>query len=72
MSRLVDKDLYSIEIKKAISKEITQREAGIKLKISDRQVRRIIASYKVSGNELLLIRFMKSMAINMAYPCKVN
>lgn len=62
MSKLVDKDLYSIEIKKAINKEITQREAGIKLKISDRQVRRIIASYKVSGNELLLIRFMKSMA----------
>mgnify|MGYP002520643437 CR=1 FL=1 len=54
MPKLIEKDLYSIEIKKAINKEITQHEAGLKLGISDRQVRRIIANYKIYGDKIFV------------------
>ena len=40
MSKLVDKDLYSSIIKKVIAKELTQKEAALKLEISDRMVRK--------------------------------
>ena len=54
MSKLVDKDLYSSVIKKVISKELTQKEAALKLEISDRQVRRIIVKYKTIGEEAFI------------------
>ena len=41
MAKTSDKELYSETIKKVISKELTQKEAAIKLGISDRQVRRL-------------------------------
>lgn len=54
MAKLVDKDLYSSVIKKVISKELTQKEAALKLEISDRQVRRIIVKYKTIGEEAFI------------------
>lgn len=49
MVKLIDKELYSETIKKVISKEMTQKEASLKLNITDRQVRRIISNYKNIG-----------------------
>ena len=49
MAKISNKELYSEIIKKVISKELTQKEAAIKLGISDRQVRRIIIKYKNIG-----------------------
>lgn len=54
MVKLVNKDLYSCIIRKAINKEITQREASIKLGISDRQVRRLVAKFKTIGEEAFI------------------
>ena len=36
MVKLIDKELYSTTIKKAISKEITQKDAAQKLEITER------------------------------------
>ena len=36
MVKLVDKELYAAIIKKVINREITQKEAAIKLEITDR------------------------------------
>ena len=49
MAKVSDKELYSETIKKVISKELTQKEAALKLGITDRQVRRIITKYKDIG-----------------------
>lgn len=49
MAKLTDKELYSEIIKKVISKDLTQKEAAIKLEITDRQVRRLIVKYKNMG-----------------------
>ena len=54
MAKLDDKDLYSSIIKKVIAKELTQKEASLKLEISDRQVRRIIVKYKTIGEEAFI------------------
>lgn len=51
MAKISNKELYSEIIKKVISKELTQKEAAIKLGISDRQVRRIIIKYKNIGED---------------------
>ena len=45
MAKISDKELYSEIINKVIYKELTQKEAAIKLGITDRQVRRIIKKY---------------------------
>ena len=39
MVKVSDKELYIETIKKVISKELTQKEAALKLAITDRQVR---------------------------------
>ena len=49
MAKVSDKELYSEIIKKVISKELTQKEAALKLEITDRQVRRLIIKYKRMG-----------------------
>ena len=51
MAKLSDKELYSEIIKKVISKELTQKEAAVKLGISDRQVRRLVTKYKDIGED---------------------
>ena len=51
MAKVSDKQLYSETIKKVISKELTQKEAALKLGITDRQVRRIIIKYKDIGED---------------------
>ena len=51
MAKTSDKELYSETIKKVISKELTQKEAAIKLGISDRQVRRLIIKYENMGED---------------------
>ena len=49
MVKLVDKELYSETIKKVLSKDLTQKEAGLILDITDRQIRRLITKYKNMG-----------------------
>ena len=51
MAKTSDKELYSETIKKVISKGLTQKEAAIKLGISDRQVRRLIIKYENIGED---------------------
>ena len=51
MTKLINKDIYAETIKKVIAKELTQKEAAIKLEITDRQIRRIIVKYKSIGDE---------------------
>lgn len=51
MAKLSCKELYSKTIKKVISKELTQKEAALKLGITDRQVRRLITKYNNMGDE---------------------
>ena len=49
MANLTNKDLYAETIKKVIAKELTQKEAALKLEITDRQVRRLINKYYKEG-----------------------
>ena len=61
MSKISNKELYSEIIKKVISKELTQKEAEIKLGISDRQVRRISIKYKNIGEDAFVHKNLKKM-----------
>lgn len=54
MGKIIDKDLYITIIKKVMAKELTQKEAAIKLEITDRQVRRLIANYKMIGDDAFI------------------
>lgn len=60
MAKLTDKDLYSSTIKKVIAKELTQKEAALKLEITDRQVRRLIDKYKDRGDEAFIHKNVKN------------
>ena len=51
MVKLVDKELYSETIKKVLSKDLIQKEAGLILDITDRQIRRLITKYKNMGED---------------------
>lgn len=51
MVKLVDKELYSETIKKVLSKDLTQKEAGLILDITDRQIRRLITKCKNMGED---------------------
>lgn len=51
MVKLVDKELYSETIKRVLSKDLTQKEAGLILDITDRQIRRLITKYKNMGED---------------------
>ena len=51
MVKLVDKELYSETIKKVLSKDLTQKEAGLILDITDRQIHRLITKYKNMGED---------------------
>lgn len=51
MVKLVDRELYSETIKKVLSKDLTQKEAGLILDITDRQIRRLITKYKNMGED---------------------
>ena len=51
MAKLSNQELYSTTIKKVVNKELTQKEASIKLGISDRQIRRIVTKYKKIGDD---------------------
>jgi len=51
MVKLVDKELYSETIKKVLSKDLTQKEAGLILDITNRQIRRLITKYKNMGED---------------------
>lgn len=54
MAKLEQAELYSSIIKKVIAKEMTQKAAAIKLEISDRQVRRLIAKYNEIGENAFI------------------
>lgn len=54
MKKLINKDLYSSIIKRVIDKELTQKEAALKLGITDRQIRRLITKYKSMGDDAFI------------------
>lgn len=60
MGKLIDKDLYSSTIKNVIAKELTQKDAALKLEITDRQVRRLIVKYKTLGDEAFIHKNVKN------------
>ena len=60
MAKLIDKDSYCETIKKVINKELTQKEAALKLEITDRQVRRLIVKYKNIGDEAFIHKNIKN------------
>ena len=60
MAKLIDKDLYCETIKKVINKELTQKEAALKLEITDRQVRRLIVKYKNIGDDAFIHKNSKN------------
>jgi hypothetical protein len=60
MAKLINKDLYSSIIKDVISKRLTQKEAALKLEITDRQVRRIIIKYKDIGENAFIHKNIKN------------
>lgn len=51
MAKLSNQELYSTTIKKVVNKELIQKEASIKLGISDRQIRRLVTKYKKLGED---------------------
>ena len=54
MVKLINKDLYYETIKKVIEKELTQKQAALKLEITDRQVRRLIIKYYNDGENAFI------------------
>ena len=54
MGKLINKDLYCEIIQKVIEKEITQKQAALKLEITDRQVRRLINKYYKEGEDAFI------------------
>ena len=68
MAKLSDKELYSEIIKKVISKELTQKEAALKLGITDRQVRRIITKYNDIGEDAFIHKNVGKPSHNKKIP----
>ncbi len=68
MVKLIDKDLYAETIKKVIAKEITQKQAALKLEITDRQVRRLIVKYKNNGDEAFVHKNANKPSNNKKIP----
>ena len=64
MVKLIDKDLYAETIKGVINKELTQKEAALKLEITDRQIRRLIVKYKNIGTEAFVHKNAKKLSNN--------
>ena len=54
MTKLIYKDLYYETIQKVIEKELTQKQAALKLEITDRQVRRLIIKYYNDGENAFI------------------
>ena len=67
MTKLINKDLYAETIKKVISKELTQKEAALKLEITDRQVRRLINNFYKEGENAFIHK-----NINNKYAKKIS
>ena len=67
MGKLINKDLYIETIKKIINKELTQKEAALKLEITDRQIRRLINEYYVDGEDAFIHK-----NINNKYAKKIS
>ena len=68
MAKLSDKELYSEIIKKVISKELTQKDAALKLGITDRQVRRIITKYNDIGEDAFIHKNVGKPSHNKKIP----
>ena len=72
MAKLSNKELYSEIIKKVVSKELTQKEAGLQLGISDRQVRRLIVKYKNIGEEAFVHKSAGKPSHNKKIPDDIS
>ena len=67
MAKLINKDLYAETIKKVIAKEMTQREAALRLEITDRQIRRLINKFHEEGENAFIHK-----NINNKYAKKIS
>ena len=54
MGKLINKDIYAETIKKVINKELTQKEAALKLEITDRQIRRLVNRFNEEGESTFI------------------
>ncbi len=72
MAKLIDKDLYSSTIKKVIAKELTQKEAALKLEITDRQIRRLIVKFKNTGDDAFIHKNANKPSHNKKIPNEVS
>lgn len=54
MAKTSAKELYSEIIKKVIAKDLTQKEAALKLNITDRQIRRLVIKFKNIGDDAFI------------------
>ena len=72
MAKVSDKELYSEIIKKVISKELTQKEAAVKLGISDRQVRRLVTKYKDIGEDAFVHKNAGNPSHNKKIPDDIS
>ncbi len=72
MAKLIDKDLYSSIIKKVIAKELTQKEAALKLEITDRQIRRLIVKFKNTGDDAFIHKNANKPSHNKKIPNEVS
>ena len=72
MAKVSDKELYSEIIKKVISKELTQKEAALKLGISDRQVRRLVTKYKDIGEDAFVHKNAGNPSHNKKIPDDIS
>ena len=72
MAKLIDKELYEETIKKVIKKELTQKEAALKLEITDRQIRRLIAKFKEIGDEAFMHKNAGKPSHNKKIPTDIS
>ncbi len=72
MVKISDKELYSETIKKVISKKLTQKEAALKLNITDRQVRRLINKYKDIGEDAFIHKNAGKPSHNKKIPANIS
>ena len=76
MTKLVNKDLYCETIQKVICKEITQKEAALKLEITDRQIRRleIVSVYLNNFSDYGFTHFYEEQGYKygISFPTMIN
>ena len=68
MAKFIDKELYIQIIKQVISKDLTQKEAAVKLEITDRQVRRLVKKFYEEGESAFIHKNIGKPSNNKKIP----